>query len=758
MPAQNFQYLALDFASHKEALIQRIRARYPGVWNDFFAGSFGILLINIVAWSTALVAYAINRLAGEQFITAMTLRESAVRAGALVGYNLANPYPSTVYCTALLASPAPAPVTLAAGTAVRTSDQASIAFQLAQTYTIPQGQLYPQSTVLTFNPNSSGPLIVQSLVTVTNGGYNVDCMDQAVDLTQYVLPGQVFIGPDGLNYQVSVVSQAPGATANNRLVLTAAWTGTSGNITGMVVEQRIAFVQGQSQQDQFSPASGVAFIATLTGTPVIDGSVSVTVNGTPWQAGILGLADSDAQVYQTRTLPTGQTTVMFGDGTLGAAPPNNSVILVSYLVGGGTAGNISAGSINSTIIGLISSQSSPVTVSVTNQQAGYGGGDAESVNDARLAIPAYTATNGRAVTLADYGALARSFSSTSGQVAYANADVRTQNALLEGNLVFVYAWQAASNGGLTPVAGPLKTQLQNYLQSVAIGTDYVILADGSTQALPYAARVKTAPGYDPATVASDVDDQAAAYVDGLAPGQPAIYSDLLNSLSGVAGVLSVSLAAPSGDVIPANAETALTPPDDAEQYSVVLQSTSYGAFVGQLQFVPRSAWAITATLNGQALTVSPDVQAGFANFSGLALDPANDSTLNLATGVISLYVIGAVGEFSVSYTQTQAYSTPRQTDLYIAYTGDQSQATRRAVRASLRSWADGLAVGAPLYAYPPSVANPATSVADVVKAIPNIGILSQVSLDSPTSTVPQINVSSTELVQLRTIVINSSSD
>ena len=96
------RYLKLDYASHKDALLQRVRARWPRIWNDFLTGSLGTVIVDIVAWSTATLAFAINRLASEQFISTMTLRESAVRLGSLVAYQLKNPQPATVSCEAAL--------------------------------------------------------------------------------------------------------------------------------------------------------------------------------------------------------------------------------------------------------------------------------------------------------------------------------------------------------------------------------------------------------------------------------------------------------------------------------------------------------------------------------------------------------------------------------------------------------------------------------------------------------------------------------
>ncbi len=58
MPTEStLRYLKVDYQSHKDALLQRIRDRWPRNWNDFLANSFGIVLVDIVAWGLATLAF-----------------------------------------------------------------------------------------------------------------------------------------------------------------------------------------------------------------------------------------------------------------------------------------------------------------------------------------------------------------------------------------------------------------------------------------------------------------------------------------------------------------------------------------------------------------------------------------------------------------------------------------------------------------------------------------------------------------------------
>src|SRR5208283_2610571 len=98
--SSTLQYVQFDYQAQKDALQQRIRDRYPKLWNDFLAGGFGTVIIDIIAYAMATLAFLVNRQAAEQFIPTMTLRESAVRVGALVGYQLRGPAAATVSCEA----------------------------------------------------------------------------------------------------------------------------------------------------------------------------------------------------------------------------------------------------------------------------------------------------------------------------------------------------------------------------------------------------------------------------------------------------------------------------------------------------------------------------------------------------------------------------------------------------------------------------------------------------------------------------------
>lgn len=149
-------------------------------------------------------------------------------------------------------------------------------------------------------------------------------------------------------------------------------------------------------------------VPILAGTVVIEvdddpgGDVFGTTRGvsTRWQE-VESLAGfgADDRVFVVDH-ETGEVT--FGDGVTGAAVPPGfrNVRAVRYRVGGGKAGAVGAGAVNSVVTAL------PFVVGVTNPFPASGGTDAEPDADAIRRGSGELRARGRAVAPADYGLLA----------------------------------------------------------------------------------------------------------------------------------------------------------------------------------------------------------------------------------------------------------------------------------------------------------------------------------------------------------------
>ena len=673
MANATLQYLKLDYQSQKDALLQRIRDRWPGRWNDFLANSLGIVVVDIVAWGLATLAFLVNRVAGEQYISTMTLRESAVRIGSLTGYQLQSALPSTVSCEAVLNTPQTADVTIFKGTLIRTSDNNALSFEVAEDYVIEAGQTSPSALIVTFSPSMSGQNVINTFLQVTNGSSAVDEVDTTIDLSQYVEAGQTLnqIG-DATTYTIESIETAPGGVnSNSRFVLSSPWAGPTGTIQAQVYDQRIQLVQGQTITDRFvAPAQTASYAVKLSRAPVITNSVEVTVNGEPWtQVNSAGIQSAFAAIFQVKVFVSGDTAVVFGDGTFGALVPSDAAITVTYRIGGGLAGNIALNSITTTITGLIQSLSNPVPVQVTNATStGIGGQDAETLDQARVNIPYYTRTNDRAVTLGDYQTMAQQFSDSQfGSVAYARSVVRTENALLEGNIVSIYAWTTGAGGGLVPLTAQLKTALASFLQTKAVGTDFVQILDGASRPVPISLRFKTLKGFSISDTKNLVISAINNYIVALRPGDPVIYSDIVSQLDAVFGMDNLIMATPITDLFPSNSTELFTVPQDTFIYALdksangIPATDSGGVQVSpysiQFPIFPLQTWSFNIFLGVNEVSVLPYVYKGTDNRvlvqqarligENLSSDDNYVSVLNLLTGQANLWIKGAPGDLTM---------------------------------------------------------------------------------------------------------------
>jgi len=210
----------------------------------------------------------------------------------------------------------------------------------------------------------------------------------------------------------------------NRVIIPAGTTITSRNgvafytlsdqyiLAGETTADDILFVEGTVETDTFS-SDGTAFQRfTLARSSVVQNTLVVEVNGDEWtEYTSLAYCTDTTQGFVVEYDENGQATIMFGDGTVGAIPPAGADnIVVSYRVGGGVRGNIPLNDINGSVTGTIETTAVTIQVRIVNDEnTGSGGEDAETANHAKIWIPYWVRSNGRAVTESDYDVLANAF-------------------------------------------------------------------------------------------------------------------------------------------------------------------------------------------------------------------------------------------------------------------------------------------------------------------------------------------------------------
>lgn len=336
-------YTNKDFASLRRAMLDLARYRLPE-WTDQSPADLGMLLVDLFAYMGDVVLYYQDRIANESFLQTATERRSVMHLLRLIGYELTPPVPASTELTLVFKAPP-----LGGSPIVN----------------VPHGAQFLSKPV--------GATPAQTFEYLGE------------DLTIDVSSDQVARRTDGKR-----VYAGPGLPV---LQSRDAGTEVLGSSTG---EPNLAFLISQS--------------------PVILDTLVVEVDeGAGWVRwdrrasllydlgadGRVSFSGPDARDYYVQFDENDRCFVLFGDGTYGRRPPlgaNN--VRASYHVGGGVGGNVPANAIvqAKTPIALLDS--------VTNPQPAAGGADHEDQNHAVRFAPLAYRSGQRAVTLADYIALA----------------------------------------------------------------------------------------------------------------------------------------------------------------------------------------------------------------------------------------------------------------------------------------------------------------------------------------------------------------
>ena len=173
------------------------------------------------------------------------------------------------------------------------------------------------------------------------------------------------------------------------------------------LEVILPVIQGEQRSEIFTAIGVQNEEITLGFTPlVVDTTNSIAnlrspiveVNSNPYTL-VNTFIDSlpDDKHYRIVTDANGGTVLRFGDGIFGEKLNPNDSISVDYRTGGGSTGNIPAGTLNTLV------DSASFINSVTNTAAFSGGSDEPNIDRLRELIPAALTTLERAVSLNDYG-------------------------------------------------------------------------------------------------------------------------------------------------------------------------------------------------------------------------------------------------------------------------------------------------------------------------------------------------------------------
>jgi len=340
---QVLDYMARDYDSLLDAMRKQIPEKIPE-WTDYQSeADFGNALLELFAHMGDIISYYQDRIANESFLGTAIERRSIIQHLKLIGYSLSTAAPSSAELVISL------PVETTGEFRLRRGD----AFSTRSSKEKP-------SVRFEYNGKDRD---------ISLDDFTVDLND--VTQKNFFIPVE-----EGTLIKDDIIGISNGG-ANQRFVL---------NHTPLIL--RSFGNGGQTQQD----------ISVIT---ELGGDIQVWKRQESLAFSLEGQNDYAIEVDESD-----QATIIFGDNKFGAIPSTGSVIKVTYRVGGGLKGNVSAGSISSVsdapALALLGAN-------VTNRESATGGSERENIEHAVMHAPYVYRSFQRAVTAEDYKSLAVKF-------------------------------------------------------------------------------------------------------------------------------------------------------------------------------------------------------------------------------------------------------------------------------------------------------------------------------------------------------------
>jgi hypothetical protein len=461
-------YMARDYESLLRAMRDLIPSKLPE-WQDFAnEADFGNVLLELFAHVGDILSYYQDRVANESFLGTAQTRRSVIEHLRLIGYELGTAAPAATALTLTVPGTVNATVTVSKGDAFATKSQKnrpSVVFE------------YTGEAPLTidFSAVAADPVTGRKVFGSRQNGILVE--------EGRLVRDEVLGTSDGTPDQRFPL-------AHPALILRPPGPTQQANQDVQVVTQLAAAVDAWTLRES------------------------------------LAFSEAAQQDYAIQIDANNLATVIFGDGTFGAVPPQGAIVRATYRAGGGLAGNVPANAVT-TIVDA--PQLALLGATVTNPGPATGGAERETIEHAVQHAPAVFRSLRRAVTADDYEALALSFKGV-GKV----------RAVATGwNQVTLYV--APSGGG--KVSDVLEASLKGYFEDKRMLSQLIEVSDVDYVPIHVTAEIAVQSFYVLADVVAQVQQAAATLLafDRVDFNQTIYLSKFYEESQNVPGVVYVNI-------------------------------------------------------------------------------------------------------------------------------------------------------------------------------------------------------------------------
>jgi predicted phage baseplate assembly protein len=288
----------------------------------------------------------------------------------------------------------------------------------------------------------------------------------------------------------------------------------------------------------------------LSQIPVVAGSLTLTVDEGEGPRNWVEVADFFGSDPRGQHYVLNRTTgeVRFGDGEHGAIPianasnPGGNVVAVEYRYGGGTSGNVAAGTLNA----LRNAVAGIDDAGVNNLMPSYGGQDEETLDNAKERAPAAIRARCRAVTTDDFELFASQAADIARAKAFPLRHPDFPGVLIPGVVTVVVVPRSDSRKPI-PSEGTLRTVCA-YLDARRLLTTEVYVAAPTYQLVSITVELIAEDSADSAEVQREVDAALLAYFHPLTGGERGngwpfggtiAFSQVFHRVLSVPGVASI---------------------------------------------------------------------------------------------------------------------------------------------------------------------------------------------------------------------------
>lgn len=244
-----------------------------------------------------------------------------------------------------------------------------------------------------------------------------------------------------------------------------------------LVNASVVGLEGKTRTEEISSSGTRNQTLQTRFQKVILDSVRVEIDGIIWGKVDFFTESKPLKEYRLEYDSNYSAYIVFGNGVAGMIPAVGSVITLTYRTGGGVIGNLVSNSVQKSLLIAVPGLGYQVPVFLNNYTKSQYGYDGDTIEDIRRKLPVYLRTQNRAVTGLDYKTLTDQYVSPyQGQIGKSIAVLRNHGCA--ANIVDLFVLARKNADELEIASDQLKKELNDYLETVKMITDFVCIKDG----------------------------------------------------------------------------------------------------------------------------------------------------------------------------------------------------------------------------------------------------------------------------------------